>query len=129
MKLNLIKRLKKKFDMIYGFKKETEPLNDYERDILLPAIVKGLQTKIGKHNAITNIKMIKALNEHGYKSLSEPRIRKIINFIRIQGLIINLIASNKGYWIEEDINERRKYVIGVKQRAESMLASLQNIEI
>ena len=41
--------------MIYGFKKETEPLNDYERDILLPAIVKGLQTKIGKHNAITNI--------------------------------------------------------------------------
>tara|TARA_R100000951_G_scaffold116523_2_gene128779 strand:- start:1422 stop:1769 length:348 start_codon:yes stop_codon:yes gene_type:complete len=115
--------------MIYGFKKETEPLNDYERDILLPAIVKGLQTKIGKHNAITNIKMIKALHVHGYKSLSEPRIRKIINFIRIQGLIINLIASNKGYWIEENINERRKYVKGVKQRAESMLASLQNIEI
>ena len=129
MKLDLIKRLKKKFNMIYGFKKETEPLNDYERDILLPAIVKGLQTKIGKHNAITNIKMIKALHGHGYKSLSEPRIRKIINFIRIQGLIINLIASNKGYWIEENINERRKYVKGVKQRAESMLASLQNIEI
>ena len=115
--------------MIYGFKEQTEPLTDYEKNILLPLIVAGLKTKIGKANAITNPKMIQALKSHGYDKISEPRIRKIINYIRIQGLIINLIASNKGYWIEEDINERRKYVQGVKQRAESMLASLRSIEI
>jgi hypothetical protein len=115
--------------MIYGFKVQTEPLTDYEKNILLPAIVKGLQTKVGKENAVTNSEMIKGLKKFGYEKLSEPRIRKIINFIRIQGLIINLIASSKGYWIEQDIEERRKYVQGVKQRAESMLASLQSIEI
>jgi len=115
--------------MIYGFKKETEQLSEYEQNVVLPVIVKGLQTKIGKENAITNTQMIKGLQKYGYKKISEPRIRKIINFIRIQGLIINLIASNKGYWIEQDIEERRKYVQGVKQRAESMLATLDSIEI
>lgn len=115
--------------MIYGFKKETDSLNEYELNTLLPAIVRGLQTKVGKQSAITNCKMIIALKKHGYNSLSEPRIRKIINHIRLNGLIKNLIASNKGYWIETDINERRKYVNGVRQRAESMLAALKSIDI
>ena len=115
--------------MINGFKEQTEPLNDYERDILLPVIVRGLQTKIGRKNAITNAQMIVALKNAGYHSVSQPRIRKVINFIRIQGLITNLIASKAGYWVENDIQERRKYVQGVKDRAQSMLASLKNIEI
>ena len=115
--------------MINGFKEQTEPLNDYERDILLPVIVRGLQTKIGASAAITNKEMADKLQEHGYDKVSGPRIRKIINFIRIQGLITNLIASNNGYWVENDIQERRKYVQGVKDRAQSMLASLKNIEI
>tara|TARA_R110001632_G_scaffold76073_1_gene172709 strand:- start:11508 stop:11855 length:348 start_codon:yes stop_codon:yes gene_type:complete len=115
--------------MIYGFEKITEPLTDYEKKVLLPAIVNGLKTKIGKNNAITNIKMIKALREHGFNSLSEPRIRIIINCIRCNSIIINLIASNKGYWIEPNINERRKYVEGVKKRSNSMLEALKSIEI
>jgi len=115
--------------MIAGFEHQTEPLNDYERDILLPVIVRGLQTKIGSGMAITNKEMADKMQEHGYKKVSGPRIRKIINFIRIQGLIINLVASSKGYYIENNIQERRKYVQGVKDRAQSMLASLKNIEI
>jgi metal-dependent amidase/aminoacylase/carboxypeptidase family protein len=115
--------------MIAGFENQTEPLNDYERDVLLPVIVRGLQTKLGRKKAITNAQMIVALKNAGYHSVNQPRIRKIINFIRIQGLITNLIASNNGYWIETNIDERRKYVQGVKDRAQSMLASLKNIEI
>jgi len=115
--------------MIAGFENQTEPLNDYERDVLLPVIVRGLQTKLGRKKAITNAQMVVALKNAGYHSVNQPRIRKIINFIRIQGLITNLIASNNGYWIETNIDERRKYVQGVKDRAQSMLASLKNIEI
>jgi hypothetical protein len=115
--------------MINGFKEHTEPLNDYERGTLLPVIVRGLQTKIGASAAITNKEMADKMQEHGYKKVTGPRIRKIINFIRIQGLILNLVASSKGYYIENDIQERRKYVQGVKDRAASMLASLKNIEI
>lgn len=115
--------------MIYGFEKETQPLCEYDKNVLLPVIISGLKTKIGEKNAITNIKMIKALKQHGYHSLNEAKIRKIINHIRINGLIINLIASNKGYWIEENIDKRKKYVDGIKQRANSMLALLKSIEI
>jgi hypothetical protein len=115
--------------MIAGFEHHTEPLTDYERDVLLPVIVRGLRAKIGSGMAITNKEIQSKLEEIGYKKLSGPRVRKIINFIRIQGLIVNLIASSKGYYIETNIDERRKYVQGVKDRAQSMLASLKNIEV
>ena len=115
--------------MIKGFEEYTEPLNDYEQTTLLPVIVKGLSTKTNKDKAITNGKMVKALRDAGYTGLSEPRIRKIINHIRVNGLIKNLVASNKGYWIEENINARKEYVLSIKQRAASMMASLNHIEI
>ena len=115
--------------MINGFTEYTEQLNEYERDTLLPLLVRGLQTKIGSKKAITNKKMIKALESIGYDGLSGPRVRKIINYIRIQGLVRNLVASSKGYYIEDNVEERRKYVEGVKARAQSMLASLKNIDI
>ncbi len=115
--------------MINGFQEFTEHLNEYERDTLLPLIIRGLETKVGKDRAITSKSMIESLTHIGYSGLHGARMRKIINYIRIQGLINNLVASSKGYWIEEDINERRKYVEGVKSRAKSMLASLNHIKI
>jgi hypothetical protein len=110
--------------MIINFEEYTEPLTDYERDTLLPVIVAGLRTKTEKDLAITNVKMCRALREAGYRKLNEPRMRKIINHIRVNGLIKNLVASSKGYWIEEDIEERKKYVKSIKQRAASMMATL-----
>tara|TARA_R110002110_G_scaffold386393_1_gene598044 strand:- start:219 stop:563 length:345 start_codon:yes stop_codon:yes gene_type:complete len=114
--------------MIIGFEEYTAKLSDYERDTLLPVIVKGLLTKIGKHHAITNKKMCVALTTVGYK-ISEPRVRKIINHIRVNGLIINLIATGKGYYISHDIEERRKWKEGMRARAASIIASLEHVEV
>lgn len=115
--------------MIKGFEEYTEPLNDYEKNTLLPVIVKGLSTKTDKDKAITNVKMVKALRDAGYSKLSEPRIRKIINHIRVNGIIKNLVASNKGYWIEDNVYARREYAESIRQRAASMMASLKHIEL
>lgn len=115
--------------MLKGWEHQTSPLDDYEKDVLLPLFVNGLKTKIGHEKAVTNPQMIRALKQAGYKKLSEPRVRKIINHIRSNGLIVNLVASSKGYWIENDIEKRREYVETVKQRASSMLAGLKYIEI
>tara|TARA_R110002050_G_scaffold266232_1_gene407564 strand:+ start:270 stop:617 length:348 start_codon:yes stop_codon:yes gene_type:complete len=115
--------------MIKGFEDYTEQLNEYEKNTLLPIIIRGLKTKIGVKNAITNKRIAEALSYAGYKGLHGSRIRKIINYIRIEGSIINLVASSKGYWIEDNIEIRKRYVEGVKSRANSMLASLNNIEI
>jgi hypothetical protein len=34
--------------MIQGFEEETQPLTQYEEEVLLPVILKGLQKKVGK---------------------------------------------------------------------------------
>lgn len=40
--------------MIKGFNSETAPLTEYEENVLLPLVLRGLKTKIGKENAVTN---------------------------------------------------------------------------
>jgi hypothetical protein len=112
----------------FSFPEYTAKLSDYEKYTLLPIIVRGLETKIGQDNAITNPQMVKAMKAAGYK-ITEPRIRKLVNHIRINGLIINLIASSKGYYISHDIEERRKWAEGMRERAGSILASLQYVQI
>ena len=55
--------------MLNGFEKQTEPLNDYESNVLLPIIIRGLKTKIGEKNAITNRKMTVVLRNQGYEMM------------------------------------------------------------
>ena len=105
--------------MIEGFEEHTQALTDYERDILLPVIVKGLNRKIGEDNSITSKEIIRKLTDLGYK-ISGARLRKIVNHIRIKGLIKCLMASSRGYWIEDDPQKLMTYIISLEQRAESI---------
>ena len=101
------------------FEPETSKLSEYEMDELMPVMVKCLQNKVGKENAVTNCYMVEKMQEHGYK-ISEARVRKIINYIRIHGLIDRLMASNKGYYITEDKNEMWNYVQSLIGREEAI---------
>lgn len=47
--------------MITNFEEYTEELTDDEKTNIVPILVRGLQTKIGKSNAITSTEMIKAM--------------------------------------------------------------------
>ena len=49
--------------MIKGFSEETQPLTEYERKVILPIILEGLKTKIGKANAVTNKYIISRLRD------------------------------------------------------------------
>ena len=101
--------------MINGFEKETHELTDYEM-FLLPKIVIGLKTKVGETKAITNKEMVDKLRLLDYK-VNPARIRKIINHIRINRLIINLVSSSKGYWVENNIDRIKSYIESLEQRA------------
>ena len=103
--------------MIIGFTTETEPLNDDERK-LLPQFVNGLRTKIGKEKAITNKEIRAKFKERGV-SIPDSRVRKIINHIRINGLVELLCASSKGYYIAKNDKEINEYMIGLKSRIEA----------
>ena len=54
---------------ITNFSEITHELNDYELRTLLPIIVSGLKTKIGKDKAVTNKYICKILKDKGIKLL------------------------------------------------------------
>lgn len=120
--------------MIPGFEDHTAPLNDYEKNTLMPVIIKGLQKRIGKNNAITNAEMCRKLNNHfylnspSYKKITGARIRKIINHIRLYDKVSCLVSSSKGYYVSTDSNELNTYIKSLNKRATAILAVARAID-
>lgn len=114
--------------MIEGFEKETEPLTTKERFLIDP-IVRGLNGHVGEAKAITNFQMCASLELGGYGKLSPARLRKIINHIRAEKLVRNLIATSKGYWVETDPAKVRKYVNSLRDRAGAILAVADSYDV
>lgn len=104
--------------MIKGFDQETQPLNDYEMGVLLPLLVRGLRTKIGRENAVTNKHIVNTLK--GSYKLNDARVRKIINHIRTNDLIPGLIATSEGYFIAQ--SEAELYEESLKGREDAIRA-------
>lgn len=112
--------------MIKGFEIQTEQLNEYELNTLLPVIVRGLRTKIGSQHAITNKKIVEAL-KNSY-ALSEARVRKVINHIRTNDIIPGLIATSEGYFIAETEEELSDYEDSLKGRENAIREVRLSIE-
>lgn len=112
--------------MIIGFTTETEPLNDEEKR-LVPQFVNGLKTKIGKDKAITNNEIRLAFEKRGVK-IPPARVRKIINYIRINGLVELLCASSKGYYVAAVDKEIVEYMVGLKSRVEAQNLVLNKLK-
>lgn len=112
--------------MITGFEEITYELDDYEKGIL-PSIVKHLKTKVGEDNSVKSTDVIKAYKQAG-KKMSGARWRKIINYIRVNGLVPLLISSSKGYYIAETKEQVDKYLESLKQRINAITAVYDSIE-
>lgn len=108
------------------FENETAPLSDYERETLLPEMVKLLSTKYGEYNAVTNSYIIASLKGAFSVSFDSriggARVRKLINHIRINGLIPGLMASSKGYYIASSAAELQTYEESLKNREDAIRA-------
>ena len=111
--------------MIKEFEKYTYELTDFEKAKVLPIIVNGLQNKIGKENAVSNKLICEKMNISGmlgsYK-LQPPRVRKIVNHIRITGMILHLCSNSKGYFVAKNKEELHDYLDGLGQRIDSQSA-------
>jgi len=86
--------------MVVTFEEITQELNKYEKEILLPVIIRGLNTKIGVGSRITNGQMVRALKadkEMKYK-VDDVRVRRVINYIRNNDLVLYLVSTSKGYY-------------------------------
>lgn len=106
--------------MINGFQTETQPLTDYERQTLLPVMIAGLRRKTGRGMAVTNKYILSRLKDR-YK-ISEARVRKLINHIRVNGLVPCLIATSEGYYIAQSEQELADYEQSLLSREEAIRA-------
>ena len=107
--------------MIKGFEEYTYELTNYETE-LVEKLIKGLSPKIGRNKAVTSTVICKSLNIVG------PRLRKLINFIRITNQLPGLCSSSKGYFVAENIGELDDYIISLKKRIRSQVEVLNSIE-
>ena len=107
--------------MINGFEEQTHDLTDKELE-LVGVIIKGLSNKIGKDKAITGAKICKAMDLVG------PRLRKIINHIRIYNLLPALCSSSNGYFVADNLNELEEYIVSLKQRISAQIRVLHALE-
>lgn len=105
--------------MINGFPEETGHLTGHEIPIM-KFVAKRLQWNLGKANKVKSTKIIKAIEVEFNVKLSQPRLRKIINFIRTESIIPFLVAASDGYWVETDEKELNKYIEGLRQRADAI---------
>lgn len=108
--------------MVDCFEKETAPLTEYEEQTLLPIMVKCLNRHRGKEQAISNRKMVEGLESFGYNVGGSARIRKLINHIRVNGLVECLMATSNGYYITEDPLEMKRYIESLQGREEAICA-------
>jgi len=113
--------LKNGEEMIPGFEDHTAPLNDYEKNILMPAMIRGLQRRIGKSNAITNAEMCRKLKSN-YKDVNGARIRKIINHIRLYDKVSCLVSSSKGYYVTNNVEDINRYIESLEKRAKAIFS-------
>jgi hypothetical protein len=109
--------------MITTFEEQTHPLTDYELKTLLPLMIQGFTTKIGVSKCVTNPQICKALKNKGFE-VNEPRIRKLVFYIRQQNLVPNLIASSSGYWIATDRKEVDTWINSLQSRIDAINETL-----
>jgi hypothetical protein len=109
--------------MITNFEEITEELTQDELSII-PYLVKGFETKtkdnpIKAHDLIRMFNAFCETNKWKFR-LTEPRLRKCVHFIRVQG-IMPLIATSSGYYVSYDQKEIEKQITSLRQRAQSIL--------
>lgn len=113
--------------MIEGFEEFTYEVTEAEMKIIL-ILVERFKKRIGKQLAVKNATIIKWLFDNHGIQVGGARIRKMINYIRTENLVPNLIATSKGYYISNDGAELEKYILSLRQRARAIEAIANKIE-
>ena len=113
--------------MLTGFEELTCELTEQEERVLLPVIVRGLRTKVGRAMAVTNKAIVEGLRVNMGIAVSAPRIRKIINYIRCKAMVPCLIATSEGYYVAESEQELLDYEESLRGREAAIREVRENI--
>lgn len=101
--------------MIKNFEEFTIELTPTEHR-LIPMMVDRFKTKRGIKTVVTAETMIVKIHESFGVKLKDTRVRKIIQYIRVNNLVPGLIATSKGYYTAETTAEINDWIESLKAR-------------
>tara|TARA_R110000851_G_scaffold108617_1_gene230064 strand:- start:38244 stop:38639 length:396 start_codon:yes stop_codon:yes gene_type:complete len=113
--------------MIPGHEKQTHELTDEEFENILPLVVRRLKTKVGKSNSVTNRHVVKVFKRYGF-ALTEPRFRKIIQHIRINGLIKGVVSYGNGYFVAEKRSDIQTNIESLDKRINAQIVTRDSLK-
>jgi len=114
--------------MIPGFEEFTEDVKPEDIENI-NLIVKGLLPRVGVEMAITNADMRSRLYLNLGVNISDPKMRKYIQYIRAYRLVSMLCASSKGYYVARTVEDWIKYREGFRSRVRSMSFTLACMDL
>lgn len=102
--------------MITGFESITSHLsaNDLK---FVPIIIAGMKAHRGKDNAITGTQIVNKVS-----GLTEPRLRKIVNYIRQNGML-PIIATSNGYFMADCEDDILDQIQSLQDRIDAIAAA------
>lgn len=106
--------------MIKGHEAETFELTKSEL-VLAQRMVKFLEKKT-KKNPIKANEIILGLKNNWGIDLKPVRLRKIINYYRVNS-VLPIMSSSKGYYVSYDKKEIEKMIDSLGQRATSIMSA------
>src|ERR1700675_4590882 len=110
--------------MLKGFETLTVELSVHESERIVPMIMSKMLCHKGKANAITNGELIQYCGTRG-QVISQPRIRKVIEYIRQKDLVPGLSANSTGYFIAENPDELELWISSMEGRRNSLNTSIR----
>ncbi len=111
--------------MVIGFEEYTASLSEGEV-VIAEWLATQLHKYVGKKKAVSNYHVRRWILFEKFGNLTPARVRKLINHIRINCLVKNLIAGNTGYYVAETQEEVETYIQSLRQRASSIMHVAQS---
>jgi hypothetical protein len=110
--------------MVIGFEEYTASLTEAEV-VMAEWLATKLATYVGKKKAVSNYRL-RWMMFDPFGNVTAARVRKLINHIRINCLVRNLVANSAGYYVAETQEEVDVYVQSLRQRAASIMHVAQS---
>ena len=121
--------------MVTNFEEQTERLNDIEM-AAIPIFKKCFEEgHVGARNRISAREICEKMaslpqfrKSDGRPLLTDVRVRKIINYIRMNDIIPMLCGDNRGYYVAETEQEVRDFIRSMRDRTSSMILVTDRVE-
>lgn len=113
--------------MINGFEDETHDLTEEEKKLTRFAW-RAMNYAFNAERTITNKEIANFIRHNTGVKVGSPRIRKMINWMHVQGHLPNLIASSNGYGKAKDMKELMAYADSLRGRIKAIQARLDAVK-